>query len=232
MRSNENALHTRPLLLRCRPPVTALHSHRKNRSCRLVGHACFECWHDALLLPLQTTARVWDALLLEGSKVMLRVALAIFSRYENTICNSSYPSQLKKVSTNSGTQLGPNGSLGGMPACMGMLHRFLASMCLLCSNMCCSASRLTLYLQLAAAVLPTQTPAVPDNTRRAPQVLEARMSRVFDADALMSVAFKGVGSMPNSSIQLLRQRALQDIHEQQLEHQRRLAALLGKAQLL
>ncbi len=64
------------------------------------------------------------------------------------------------------------------------------------------------------------------------QVLEARLCRAFDADALMVVAFKGVGSMPNSSIQLLRQRALQDIHEQQLEHQRRLEALLGKAQAL
>jgi hypothetical protein len=47
---------------------------------------------------LQTAARVWDSLLLEGSKVMLRVALAIFSRYESTICSSSYPAQLRKVS--------------------------------------------------------------------------------------------------------------------------------------
>jgi hypothetical protein len=58
-------------------------------------------------------------------------------------------------------------------------------------------------------------------------VLDARLSRLFDADALLAVAFRGVGSMPTSSIQVLRQQALQEIHEQQLEQQRRLEALLG-----
>ncbi len=180
-------------------------------------------------MPLQTTARVWDALLLEGSKVMLRVALAIFSRYENTICNSSYPMQLKKVSTEACQLLlwHPAGSTSSANVMLAWKYRVhpvqqcrpaWPSSCSLVTPPCSSASK--------------GYPAGLHITRPALQVLEARLSRAFDADALMSVAFKGVGSMPNSSIQLLRQRALQDIHEQQLEHQRRLAALLGKAQRL
>ncbi len=70
------------------------------------------------------------------------------------------------------------------------------------------------------------SPAPPTLPARA-QVLDARLSRLFDADALLAVAFRGVGSMPTSSIQVLRQQALQEIHEQQLEQQRRLEALLG-----
>jgi hypothetical protein len=58
-------------------------------------------------------------------------------------------------------------------------------------------------------------------------VLDARLSRAFDADALLLVAFKGVGSLPSSTVQLLRRQALLDIHEEQLAQQRRVEALLG-----
>ena len=49
------------------------------------------------LFSVQTTARVWDALLLEGHKVAQRTALAILRRFDSTICSSSDPMQLRKI---------------------------------------------------------------------------------------------------------------------------------------
>jgi len=48
-------------------------------------------------LPSETTARVWDALLLEGHKVAQRTALAILRRFDSTICSCSDPVQLRKI---------------------------------------------------------------------------------------------------------------------------------------
>jgi hypothetical protein len=163
---------------------------------------------------------VWDALLLEGSKVVLRVALAIFSRYENTICSSSYPAQLRKVR-------GPAWRPACGPAACSLR---LVPLCLAgpaCAAALPRAAAPRTRAACRARAPPPASPAPQPLCNPPAQVLDARLSRAFDADALLAVAFKGVGSMPNSSIQALRQQALQEIHEQQLEQQRRLEAVLG-----
>lgn len=49
------------------------------------------------VLPPETVARIFDATLLEGSKVLLRVALAALSRFSPCITSCSSPQQLRKV---------------------------------------------------------------------------------------------------------------------------------------
>ncbi|KAF8059692.1 SULTR2 [Scenedesmus sp. PABB004] len=48
-------------------------------------------------LPAESAARVIDCLVLEGGKVLHRVALALFRRYEASICAASHPAQLRQV---------------------------------------------------------------------------------------------------------------------------------------
>lgn len=54
------------------------------RSCTQLGLSCSELtqsWFPCLFaatLPAEATARVWDALLVEGPKVLFRVGLALF----------------------------------------------------------------------------------------------------------------------------------------------------------
>ncbi|WIA42044.1 hypothetical protein OEZ86_009332 [Tetradesmus obliquus] len=48
-------------------------------------------------LPAEVTARIFDCLLLEGSKVLQRVGLALLKHYEASICAASHPAQLRKV---------------------------------------------------------------------------------------------------------------------------------------
>lgn len=48
-------------------------------------------------LPAETVARVWDCLLVEGPKVLHRVALALLRKFENSVVSCTHDLQLKKV---------------------------------------------------------------------------------------------------------------------------------------
>lgn len=114
-------------------------------------------WFSTLfctVLPAETTARVWDALLLEGNKVAQRTALAIMRRFESTLCSSGNPVQLRKV-------------------------------------------------------------------------LDSRASRMYDAEGLMALGFKGIGAMPGVHIGCLRVGALREVEQQARARQQAYALLLG-----
>jgi hypothetical protein len=49
------------------------------------------------VLPSEVVARLFDALLLEGGKVLLRLSLALLRTFEAPICASNHPGQLRKV---------------------------------------------------------------------------------------------------------------------------------------
>lgn len=113
-------------------------------------------WLSSLLtsvLPSEVTARVFDALMLEGGKVLLRTGLALLKTYEATICAASHPAQLRKV-------------------------------------------------------------------------LDARAARLYDGDALMATAFRGIGAMPGSSIAPLRAAAVAAIDAQLAEQRARLEMMV------
>lgn len=117
-------------------------------------------WFTSMLtttLPSETCARVWDSLLLEGPKVLLRVGLALLKRFEPTILASNGGPQLKKI-------------------------------------------------------------------------LDARMCRLFDADNLLALAFKGVGTMSASKICPLRTSAKLQIEQQLMEQKARLDLVIVRAQ--
>lgn len=105
------------------------------------------------VLPSEVTARVFDALLLEGNKVVQRVMLALFKTYEGTILASSHPSQLRTV-------------------------------------------------------------------------LDTRAGRLYDGDALMQVAFKGIGAMPGSMVQAMRSAAVAAVDAHLAEQTARLELIL------
>eukprot|EP00210_Caulerpa_lentillifera_P001947 g1868.t1 len=52
-----------------------------------------------LTLPSETAARVWDCLFSEGSKILLRVALALMNKNQNTISSMIQSNNLPKVLT-------------------------------------------------------------------------------------------------------------------------------------
>lgn len=54
------------------------------------------------------------------------------------------------------------------------------------------------------------------------KVLESRAARLYDVEALMTMAFKGVGAMPTSSIQVMRTAAAAVVDAQIEEHRQRL----------
>lgn len=105
-------------------------------------------------LPAETTARVWDCLILEGPKVLFRVALALCKMYEGPLATSHYGLQI-------------------------------------------------------------------------PRVLKWRAARTYDPDALLKVAFRGIGTLSMTSIKRTRESQVSRI-EGQLELQRRRLQLLVK----
>lgn len=48
-------------------------------------------------LPPETTVRVWDCLMLEGAKVLQRVALALLKKFESSISSCSHDTQLRTI---------------------------------------------------------------------------------------------------------------------------------------
>lgn len=48
-------------------------------------------------LPPETLARVWDAMVMEGPKVLLRTGLALLKMYEQTLSSCSFPEVMRKV---------------------------------------------------------------------------------------------------------------------------------------
>lgn len=49
------------------------------------------------VLPAETTARIWDALIVEGPKVLLRVGLTLLKKYESTILSCTDLTRTRKV---------------------------------------------------------------------------------------------------------------------------------------
>lgn len=136
-------------------PKVAAHFTRLDSSVTDVTSAWFSTLFTTVL-PAETTARVWDALLLEGNKVLLRTALALLKRYELTIMSSGNAGQLKKI-------------------------------------------------------------------------LDSRLARLVESDALMTAAFKSVGAMPHASINGLRSAARQQVEVQLEQHRQRLALVICRA---
>lgn len=114
-------------------------------------------WFHSLFctaLPSETTARIWDVLLLEGPKILFRVGLALFKMNEPALL---------------GTKL--SGQVG--------------------------------------------------------RCLKWRIARCYDADALLKVAFSGIGSLPMAVIKRARADYEGIVQEQQDEYRRRLQAVLS-----
>jgi hypothetical protein len=105
------------------------------------------------VLPSEVVARIFDSLLLEGNKVLLRIGLALLKTFERSICAASHPAQLRKV-------------------------------------------------------------------------LDARLARMYDADALMAAAFKGVGAMPTAHIKPLRSLAVAAVDAQLADQRQRLELII------
>eukprot|EP00879_Flechtneria_rotunda_P008892 GHRR01009312.1.p2 GENE.GHRR01009312.1~~GHRR01009312.1.p2 ORF type:complete len:173 (+),score=80.35 GHRR01009312.1:1157-1675(+) len=136
------------LLVAKKLPKVAAHLNKLETS----SGAIIAPWFSNLFttaLPAEVTARIFDCLLLEGNKVMLRVGLALFKYYESSVCAASHPPQLCKV-------------------------------------------------------------------------LESRAARLYNAQALLAAAFKGVGAMPTSTIQGLRCAAAAVVDAQLADQRRRL----------
>lgn len=58
------------------------------------------------------------------------------------------------------------------------------------------------------------------------KVLDTRASRLYDSDALMSTAFKGIGAMPGSQIDSLRAAAVAAVDAQIAEQSARLQMIM------
>ena len=69
-------------LLAKRAPGLARSCTQLGLSCRELTESWFPCLFAATL-PAEATARVWDAVLVEGPKVLFRVGLALFK-----VCSS------------------------------------------------------------------------------------------------------------------------------------------------
>jgi len=135
-------------------PKVAVHLEALECSVAAIASSWFATLFTTLL-PAETTARVWDALLLEGHKVAQRTALAILRQFETTLCASSLtPVQLRKV-------------------------------------------------------------------------LDTRAAQLYDAEGLMALAFRGIGSMPGVHLGVLRAAAQREVEAQAQARQRALALLTG-----
>lgn len=104
-------------------------------------------------LPAETTVRVWDALMLEGRKVLLRVAIALLKKYEGALLSCTREEAMKRV-------------------------------------------------------------------------LETRCIRTYDDEVLLQLAFKGIGSMPNATINTIRCEACKDVALRQEQLHLRLSGVL------
>ncbi|KAK9845237.1 hypothetical protein WJX81_000734 [Elliptochloris bilobata] len=116
-------------------------------------------WFPALFagaLPAETVARVWDCLMLEGPKVLFRVALALSMMHETALA-SSHSVQIERA-------------------------------------------------------------------------FKWRVARTFNSDALLKLAFNGVGPLPMAAIKRARADLEGAADAQAVEHQRRLEALCAASQ--
>eukprot|EP00803_Ostreobium_quekettii_P004962 evm.model.scf_503.6 EVM.evm.TU.scf_503.6 scf_503:38330-39484(-) len=78
---------------------------RVHKQCMKLGctvSAVTSTWFSSLFvltLPAETAVRVWDSLICEGPKVLLRVALALLKKCESTILMTTDMQQLSQIIT-------------------------------------------------------------------------------------------------------------------------------------
>eukprot|EP00775_Hariotina_reticulata_P014197 gene14197-14340_t len=84
------------LLVAKKLPKVAAHLAKLETSCTAITCGWFAGLFTTVL-PSEVVARIFDSLLLEGNKVLLRMGLALLKTFERSICAASHPAQLRKV---------------------------------------------------------------------------------------------------------------------------------------
>lgn len=94
--------------------------------------------------------------------------------------------------------------------------------------MLCCAVLVQVLLRTSLALFKTYEASIiasshPSQLRK---VLDTRASRLYDGDALLQLAFRGIGAMPGTQIQALRAAAVAAVDAQLAEHTARLEMIL------